>query len=212
MLIIPPYPYNLEDHHDVPLEDMWYASPQLFFTCALPPKNGRKPKNATYKTGPDDKMYSFVFFSTFEVLELPIKGPMEDTGVTELYEQSPTPFLFVAPGANMEGRVPLSPLFLAGNSTPMTRIPHMFSKRKDSGFPYGCANAAAADRRRGSNIYEVNLWLWSFACDKPRLGGLSVEKTFNLMIQEAGRTVAANKAASKERAAENRRCRKADRA
>ena len=24
---------------------------------------------------------------------------------------------------------------------------------------YGCANAAAADRRRGSNVYEVNLWL-----------------------------------------------------
>jgi hypothetical protein len=34
--------------------------------------------NATYKTGPDDKTYSFFFFSTFEVLDLPIKGPMED--------------------------------------------------------------------------------------------------------------------------------------
>ncbi len=91
-------------------------------------------------------------------------------------------------------------LFLAGNSTPM--IPHMFSKRKDSGFPYSCADAAAADGRRGSNVYEVNLWLWSFARGKPRLGGLSVEKTFE-------RQVAANKA-SKERAAENRRRRKAD--
>ena len=38
VLIIPPYPYNLEeDHHNVPLEDMWYARPQLFFTCALRP-------------------------------------------------------------------------------------------------------------------------------------------------------------------------------
>ncbi len=51
-------------------------------------------------------------------------------------------------------------------------IPHMFSKRKDSGFPYDCANAAAADGRRGSNVYEVDLWLWSFARGKPRLGGL----------------------------------------
>ena len=69
-LIIPPYPYNLEeDHHDVALEDMWYARPQLYFTCALRPKNGRKPKNANYKTGPDDKTYSFIFFSTFEVLQ-----------------------------------------------------------------------------------------------------------------------------------------------
>ncbi len=52
---------------------MWYARPQLFFTRALRPKNVRKPKNANYKTGPDDKVYSFVFFSTFEVLDLPIK-------------------------------------------------------------------------------------------------------------------------------------------
>ena len=135
------------------------------------------------------------------VLDLPIKGPLEDAGVTKLYEPSPTPCLYVAPAANMAGRVPLIPLFLAGNSTPT--IPHMF-KRKDSGFPYGCADAGAADGRRGSNVYEVNLWLWSFARGKPRLGGLSVEKTFE-------RQVAANEA-SKERAAENRRRRKADKA
>jgi hypothetical protein len=58
--------------------------------------------------------------------------------------------------------------------------------------------------RRGSNVYEVNLWLWSFARGKPRLGGLSVEQTFE-------RQVTANEA-SKERAAENRRRRKADKA
>jgi len=165
-------------------------------------KLGGKPKNPTYKTGPDDKEYSFVFFSTFEVLDLPIKGPMEDAGVTKLYEPSPTPCLYVAPAANMAGRVPLIPLFLAGNSTPT--IPHMFSKRKDSGFPYGCADSAAADGRRGSNVYEVNPWLWQFGRGKPRLGGLSVEQTFE-------RQVAANEA-SKERAAENRRRRKADKA
>jgi hypothetical protein len=33
--------------------------------------------------------------------------------------------------------------------------------------------------RRGSNVYEVNQWLWQFGRGKPeqRLGGLSVEKT-----------------------------------
>ena len=41
-------------------------------------------------------------------------------------------------------------MFLAGNSTPA--IPHMFNKHKDSGFPYGCANAAATDGRQGSNV------------------------------------------------------------
>ena len=36
----------------VPLEDFWYAHPQLFFKCYLLPKNGREPKNSTYKAGP----------------------------------------------------------------------------------------------------------------------------------------------------------------
>jgi hypothetical protein len=83
---------------------------------------------------------------------LPIKGPMEDAGVIKLYEPSPTLCLYVAPVENMVGRVSVIPCFLAqaGNSTPT--IPHMFSKRKDSGFPFGCADTAAADGRRGSNV------------------------------------------------------------
>ncbi len=57
--------------------------------------------------GPDDVCYTLVFFSTFEVLDLPIKGPMEDAGVVKLYELSPTPCLYVAPAQNMVGRVSL---------------------------------------------------------------------------------------------------------
>ncbi len=48
----------------------------------------------------------------------------------------------------------LIPWFLAGNKTPT--IPHIISKRKDSDFPFGCADAAALDGRRGSNGCEVN--------------------------------------------------------
>ncbi len=85
----------------------------------------------------------------------------------KLYEPSPTPCPYVADVQNMVGRVPLMPLFLAGNSTPT--IPHIFSKRKDSGFRYGCADAAA--------VYEVNPWLWRFGRGKPCLGGLTIEET-----------------------------------
>ncbi len=53
--------------------------------------------------------------------------------VIKLYEPSPTSCLYVAPVENISGRVPLIPLFLAGNSTPT--IPHVYSRRKDSGFP-----------------------------------------------------------------------------
>ena len=48
---------------------------------------------------------------------------------------------------------------------------------KGSGFPVGCADSAAADGRRGSNVYEVNQWLWKFGRGKPRLGGLTVAET-----------------------------------
>ena len=113
-----------------------------------------------------------------------------------------TPCLYVAPASCMVGRVPLIPLFLAGNSTPT--IPHQCSQHKSSGFAVGICDTAAADGRRGSNVYEVNLWLWQFGCGKPRLSGLSVEKTDDR-----------KEAALKERllrGAETRWRRKADRA
>ncbi len=155
---MPPYPYSIEeDRHNVPLEDCWYARPQLFFKCTLCPKDGRKPKNPIYRYGQDDLSYYLVIFSTFEELTLPIKGLMEDAGVIKLYEPFPTPCLYVAMAENMVGRVPLIHLFLADNSTPT--IPHMFSKRKDSGFPYGCTDSAAADGRRGSNVYVDSMRL-----------------------------------------------------
>ena len=150
------------------------------------------------KTGPDDIVYTLVFFSTFEELNLPMTGPMEDSGVVKLYDPSPTPCLYVVPAENMVGRVPLIPLFLTGNST--LTIPHMFSKCKEAGFPFGCADAAALDGRRGSNIYEVNPWLWQFGRGKPRLGGLSIEQT--------GERKDAASDARHKRAAETKRARK----
>ena len=157
---------------------------------------------SSYRFMPDDLLRELVFFNTFEELDLPIKGPLEDSGVVKLYEPSPTPCLYVAPAENMVGRVPLMPLFLAGNSTPT--IPHLYSKRKDSGFPMGCADAATLDGRRGSNVYEVNPWLWQFGRGKPRLGGLTVEATAQRMADAS--------LESRKQAAETRRQRKNDRA
>ena len=70
----------------------------------------------------------------------------------------------------------------------------------------GSCYTAAADCQRGSNVYEVNQWLWQFGCGKLRLGGLSVEKT---------RADARKEAAQKERlvrGADTRRRSKADQA
>ena len=112
----------------------------------------------------------------------------------------------MAPVADVLGRVPLIPLFLAGyaagNSTPT--VPHKFSKYNGSGFPMGSADTADADGRRGSNGYEVNTWLWMFARGKPRLGGLSVEET--ALKKKAGHQEQV------KRAVETRRGRKAAKA
>ncbi len=108
---------------------------------------------------------------------MPMHGPMEDADVLKLYEPGPIPCLYVAPVDHMVlvGRVPLIHLFLAGNSTPT--IPHKLRKHKSSAFPMGFADRAASDGRHGSNVYEVNTWLWNFGRGKPRLGGLTVEET-----------------------------------
>ncbi len=69
----------------------------VLFQCHLRPTGGRPPKNPSYKIGPDDLLFNLVFFSTFEELNLPIHGPMEDAGVLKLYEPGPIPCLYVAP-------------------------------------------------------------------------------------------------------------------
>ena len=38
-------------------------------------------------------------------------------------------------------------------------------------------DTAQESGRRGSNVYEVNQWLWEFGRGKPRLGGLSVTES-----------------------------------
>jgi hypothetical protein len=63
---------------------------------------------------------------------------------------------------------------------------------QQSCFPAGCADSAADDGRRGSNVYEVNTWLWQFGRGKPRLGGLTIEET-------SDRQDAARKASDKRR-------------
>ena len=151
------------------------ARPQLFFTCFLRPVDGRPPKRAMDTYGPDDIRADLVLFSTFEDLDLPGSGPMEARGVRKYYDPSPTPVLYVGPISNVLGRVPLMPLFLHGNSTPT--IPHELRHLQRSKFPHGCADASGESGRKGSNVYEVNQWMWEFGRGKPRLGGLSVTET-----------------------------------
>jgi hypothetical protein len=151
--VVPPYPFCIEeDRHDVPMEDCCYARPQLFLICVLRSKDGRLPKNRTYKTGPDDIVYTLVFFSTFEELKLPIKGPMEDAGRIKLYEPSPTHCFYVANVQNMVGRVPLMPLFLAGNSS------------------YSTVNSNNPSHIQQAQGFRLPVWLCRRCCNRRTAG------------------------------------------
>ncbi len=80
---------------------------------------------------------------------------------------------------NMVGRVPLIPLFLAGNLTPTSqRHSSTVQQHKRSGFPQavGSCDTAAVDGWSGSNVCEaqVNQWLWQFGRGKQRLGCLTM--------------------------------------
>ena len=62
-MIIPPYPFTLEDPPNVPLEDAWYARQQLFFKCWFRPMDGRPPSQGNYTIGPDDFEMELVFLA-----------------------------------------------------------------------------------------------------------------------------------------------------
>ena len=79
----------------------------------------------------------------------------------------------------------------------------------------GCADSAAADGRRGFNVYEVNTWLWNFGSGKPHLGGLTVKETAmrkkTVKKDQAKRSAETGRCRAK-RSAETGRCRREDRA
>ena len=77
--------------------------------------------------------------------------------------------------AGMFGNYPSSPCFLDCNAT--STIPHKYNSRQRDAFECCCADGAGPNQRRGSHVYEINIWLWNFGRPQPRVGGLSVSKT-----------------------------------
>ena len=175
--VIPPYPYYVGDRqgfdvlHEVRDPDsVWFVRPQLFFECSFRPRGASASLRST--RGPDDITCSLVFFNIFDDLLLRTKGVMEDSGVRRLYEPYPTPSLYVGLVTDILGRAPLMPCFMAGNSTPT--IPSCFARHKQSALPFGLADT---DGSSGSNVYEVNLWMWQFGRGRQRIGGRDVAET-----------------------------------
>ena len=179
--VIHPYPYYVGDcerfdvlHELRDPDSVWFVRPQLFFNkfnCSFRPR-GASTSHPNSTHGPDDIQCSLVLFSIFDDLQLRTKGVMEDSGVRRLYEPSPIPSLYVGLLSDIIGRAPLAQCFMAGNSTPT--IPACFARQRQSAFPFGQADT---DGSSGSNVYEVNIWLWQFGRGRPRIGGRDVADT-----------------------------------
>ena len=112
-----PYPFRLEPLEDFdPLvdfdmtggDDVWFARPQLFFTCSLCPTERSQDKSS-------HREVSLVFFSTFEPISLTPNSFMQRSGIPMVYERaaSQLPTLYVCPVENVLGRVPLILCYLA---------------------------------------------------------------------------------------------------
>lgn len=154
---------NFDFACDFESECVWYARPQLYFNCSF-----RRCLNCA----PIE--CSMVYYSAFDNLELQIQGHMESAGVKMLYEPSGKKYFFCGLVSDMIGRVPLVPCFIHGNTTPT--IPHEYSSLQRTRFNMGRADSLDGNIH-GSSVYEVNLWIWQFGRGRPRIGGLSVEKT-----------------------------------
>ena len=161
-----PYPFRLEPLEDFdPLvdfdmtggDDVWFARPQLFFSCNLCP-TGRLQDTSSHRE------VSLVFFSTFEPISLTPDSCMQRNGIPMLYERaaSQLPTLYVCPVENVLGRVPLLPCYLKGNVH--NTIP--FSLRHQ--VPAGAAADSRQDSGTGSRLFEVNVWMWRYGRAFPR--------------------------------------------
>ena len=166
LCLVAPYPFRLEPLQDFdPLtdfdmtggDDVWFARPQLFFSCSLCP-TGQMADKASHQE------FSLVFFSTFEPISLTPDSCMQRNGIPMLYERaaSQLPTLYVCPVENVLGRVPLMPCNLKGNS--QNTIPHSLRQL----VPAGAAADSRPDSGTGSRLYEVNTWMWRYGRAFPR--------------------------------------------
>jgi len=166
LCLVAPYPFRLEPLEDFdPLsdfdmtggDDVWYARPQLFFSCTLCP-TGQMGDRGSHRE------VSLVFFSTFEPIDLQRDSVLQRNGIPMLYERaaSQLPTLYICPFENVLGRAPLSPCYMMGNKH--NTIPYALRYE----VPDGAAADSREDNGTGSRLFEVNIWKWRYGRALPR--------------------------------------------
>ena len=166
MCLIAPFPYNdqppelFDINQDFDLTGngkVWFARPQLFFSCMVCPR-GHKETQASHMK------LSLVFFNTFDPIDLSQQSIMAKKGIPMLCEDAPSqlPTLYICPATNVLGRIPLIPCYMDGQTH--ATIPHRFS-RVNLG---GAIADTRPDNGTGSRLYELNHWMWRYGRSLPR--------------------------------------------
>ena len=202
--MVAPFPNNPQpmSHFDVRQDFdikgdgiVWYARPQLFFSCTVCPAGAQDDSRQHTKL-------DLVFFTTFEPITLTPDSIVQSNGVPMLYEaaRNQIPSLYVAPVENMLGRVPLIPCFLEGQA--INTIP--YSYRQHSGL-----SGATADSRpgagNGATLWEVQLWMWRYGRSLPRT--MTIEKAAErraARLQDSRKRAAATRKRRREEAGQRR--------
>lgn len=174
---------------------VWYARPQLFFSCTLC-RAGEHDDPRRYTT------VDLVFFTAFEPITLTPDSVMQRNGVPMLYEAAPgqVPTLYLAEVERMLGRVPMIPCFLEGQS--VNTIPHSYRGR-DLG---GATADSSPGKGNGATLWEVQLWMWRYGRSLPRnvtIAEAAARRAERLHDQR--KRAAATRKRRREEAAERRR-------
>ncbi len=118
LCLVAQYPFRMEPLEDFdPLtdfdmmggDDVWFARPQLFFSCSLCPTGQTENKYS-------HRAVSLVFFSTFKSISLTPHSCMQKNGIPMVYERASShlPTLYVCLVQNILGKIPLVPCFFRG--------------------------------------------------------------------------------------------------
>ena len=208
MAVLPPSPFYAGDPEAFELatdiDDVWYCRLRMLFRCTFRPTAGPNL---------EDIPLELALVTTFE--DFPNQGGLaESAGCKLLYDPTPIPCVYVLPASHVLCRVPLMPFFMHGNID--NTVPHTWSgsENQDAGLrkdPRPVAQAshqrgrggarlgAHTGQKKGSRLYQVNVWLWQFGRPVPRLCTVQdTEERRNELWQKRGE-------ASKRSRLENRR-------
>ena len=174
MCLIAPFIFNkqppelfdpIQDFDMTGTGKVWYARPQLFFSCMVCPR-GQKETVAAHKK------LSLVFFNTFDPIDLSPQSVMADKGIPMLCEDAPSqmPTMYICPVTNVLGRIPLIPCYMDGQTH--ATIPHRFRKTNLG----GAIADSMAENGTGSRLYELNVWMWRY--------GRSLQRTISVAESE----------------------------